>query len=62
MEDGWGRKGAPARGKQEKREGTGACGVCPPAGSGLLRLEQASTKGCVAGEGRHRPEAEDKAL
>ena len=62
MEDGWGRKGAPARGKQEKREGTGACQVCPPVGSGLLRLEQASTKGCVAGEGRHRPEAEDKAL
>ena len=57
-----GEKGAPAWGKHEKREGTGACGVCPPAGSGLLRLEQASTKGCVGGEGRHRPQPDDKGL
>ena len=62
LEDGWERKGAPAWGKQEKREGTGVCGVGPPAGSGLLWLEQASTTGCVRGEGRHKREPDDKAL
>ena len=42
--------------------GNSSCGVCPPAGTGLLRLEQARTKGCAGGEGRHRPEADTKAL
>ena len=59
---GWvGDKGAPSWGKQEKREGTGAVGLST-SGDWSAEAGTARTKGCSGGEGRHRPEADDKAL
>lgn len=39
------------RKEREKRDETGACGVCPSMESGLMRLAQAGVKGCSGKQG-----------